>query len=77
MVIIETFGNLDVPIELTSKLLIKIGHIEISSVFAPACGSFWSVRTDACQAPSAFSVGPPRRPVWQSEPKLLEWLAGL
>ena len=32
---------------------------------------------EACQAPSTSSVGPPRRPVWQSEPKLLEWLAGL
>jgi site-specific recombinase XerD len=32
---------------------------------------------EACQAPSASSVGPPRRPVWQSEPKLLEWLAAL
>jgi integrase/recombinase XerD len=32
---------------------------------------------DACQAPSTSSVGPPRRPVWQSEPKLLEWLAAL
>jgi integrase/recombinase XerD len=32
---------------------------------------------DACQAPSTSSVGPPRRPVWQSEPKLLEWLASL
>lgn len=32
---------------------------------------------EACQVPSTSSVGPPRRPVWQSEPKLLEWLAGL
>jgi integrase/recombinase XerD len=32
---------------------------------------------DACQPPSTSSVGPPRRPVWQSEPKLLEWLAAL
>jgi site-specific recombinase XerD len=32
---------------------------------------------EACQPPSTSSVGPPRRPVWQSEPKLLEWLAGL
>jgi site-specific recombinase XerD len=30
---------------------------------------------EACQLPSTSSVGPPRRPVWQSEPKLLEWLA--
>jgi len=32
---------------------------------------------EACQLPSTSSVGPPRRPVWQSEPKLLEWLAAL
>jgi integrase/recombinase XerD len=32
---------------------------------------------EACQPPSTSSVGPPRRPVWQSEPKLLEWLAAL
>ncbi len=32
---------------------------------------------EACQVPSTSSVGPPRRPVWQSEPKLLEWLAAL
>jgi integrase/recombinase XerD len=32
---------------------------------------------EACQPPSTSSVGPPRRPVWQSEPKLLEWLADL
>ncbi|WP_217434116.1 tyrosine-type recombinase/integrase [Leisingera sp. ANG59] len=32
---------------------------------------------EACHVPLASSVGPPRRPVWQSEPKLLEWLAGL
>lgn len=32
---------------------------------------------EACQVPLPSSVGPPRRPVWQSEPKLLEWLAGL
>jgi integrase/recombinase XerD len=32
---------------------------------------------EVCQAPSTSSVGPPRRPVWQSEPKLLEWLAAL
>jgi site-specific recombinase XerD len=32
---------------------------------------------EACQLPSTTSVGPPRKPVWQSEPKLLEWLADL
>jgi integrase/recombinase XerD len=32
---------------------------------------------EACQPPSTSSAGPPRRPVWQSEPKLLEWLAAL
>src|SRR6478672_11408054 len=32
---------------------------------------------EACQIPSTSSAGPPRRPVWQSEPKLLEWLAAL
>jgi site-specific recombinase XerD len=32
---------------------------------------------EACQLPSTSSVGPPRRPVWQSEPKLLDWLAAL
>jgi integrase/recombinase XerD len=32
---------------------------------------------EACQVPSTSSVGPPRRPVWQSEPKLLQWLAAL
>jgi integrase/recombinase XerD len=32
---------------------------------------------EACRLPSTSSVGPPRRPVWQSEPKLLEWLAAL
>jgi len=32
---------------------------------------------DACQLPATSSAGPPRRPVWQSEPKLLEWLSAL
>jgi site-specific recombinase XerD len=32
---------------------------------------------EACGAPSSSSVGPPRKPIWQSEPKLLEWLAAL
>ena len=32
---------------------------------------------EVCQAPSTSSVGPPLIPVWQSEPKLLEWLAAL
>ena len=32
---------------------------------------------EACQPPTHSSAGPPRRPVWQSEPKLLEWLAAL
>jgi len=32
---------------------------------------------NACQPPSTSSVGPPRRPVWQSDPKLLDWLAAL
>jgi site-specific recombinase XerD len=41
-----------------------------------------SIRTkqealEACRMPAASSVGPHRKPVWQSEPKLLEWLAGL
>ena len=30
---------------------------------------------EACGLPSSSSVGPPRKPIWQSEPKLLEWLA--
>ncbi|MEF0863698.1 MULTISPECIES: tyrosine-type recombinase/integrase [Rhizobium] len=32
---------------------------------------------EACQRLATSSVGPPRKPVWENEPKLLEWLADL
>ena len=32
---------------------------------------------EAINSPSNSRIGHPRRPVWQSEPKLLEWLASL
>ncbi len=56
-----------------------LGHVSLDTTnrYAEINIKLKQEALEACQTPSTSSVGPPRRPVWQSEPKLLEWLAGL
>jgi integrase/recombinase XerD len=56
-----------------------LGHVSLDTTnrYAEINIKMKQEALEACQVPSTSSVGPPRRPVWQSEPKLLEWLAGL
>jgi integrase/recombinase XerD len=56
-----------------------LGHVSLDTTnrYAEINIKMKQEALDACQSPSRSSVGPPRKPVWQSEPKLLEWLAAL
>jgi site-specific recombinase XerD len=56
-----------------------LGHVSLDTTnrYAEISIRMKQEALESCQLPSTSSVGPPRRPVWQSEPKLLEWLAGL
>lgn len=56
-----------------------LGHVSLDTTnrYAEINIKMKQEALEACQVPSTSSVGPPRKPVWQSEPKLLEWLAGL
>ncbi|WP_292326423.1 tyrosine-type recombinase/integrase [Mesorhizobium sp.] len=56
-----------------------LGHVSLDTTnrYAEISIRMKQEALEACQPPSSSSVGPPRRPVWQSEPKLLEWLADL
>jgi site-specific recombinase XerD len=56
-----------------------LGHVSLDTTnrYAEINIKMKQEALDACQSPSCSSVGPPRKPVWQSEPKLLECLAAL
>jgi site-specific recombinase XerD len=56
-----------------------LGHVSLDSTnrYAEINLKMKQEALEACRPPSGSSVGPPRKPVWQSEPKLLEWLAAL
>jgi integrase/recombinase XerD len=56
-----------------------LGHVSLDTTnrYAEINIKMKQEALDACQSPSRSSVGPPRKPIWQSEPKLLEWLASL
>lgn len=56
-----------------------LGHVSLDTTnrYAEINIKMKQEALDACMAPSCSSVGPPRKPIWQSEPKLLEWLASL
>jgi integrase/recombinase XerD len=56
-----------------------LGHVSLETTnrYAEINVRMKQEALEACKAPSGSSAGPPRRPVWQSEPKLLEWLAAL
>ena len=56
-----------------------LGHVSLDTTnrYAEINIRMKQEAVEACQPPSTSSVGPPRRHVWQSEPKLLEWLAAL
>jgi integrase/recombinase XerD len=56
-----------------------LGHVSLDTTnrYAEINIKMKQEALEACRPPSGSSVGPPRKPVWQSEPKLLEWLAAL
>ncbi|QFI70467.1 tyrosine-type recombinase/integrase [Sinorhizobium alkalisoli] len=56
-----------------------LGHVSLDTTnrYAEISIRMKQEALDACQVIANSSVGPPRKPVWQSEPKLLEWLADL
>jgi site-specific recombinase XerD len=56
-----------------------LGHVSLDTTnrYAEINIKMKQEALEACRSPSPSSVGPPRKPVWQSEPKLLEWLATL
>jgi site-specific recombinase XerD len=56
-----------------------LGHVSLDTTnrYAEISIRMKQEALEACQVLATSSVGPPRKPVWQSEPKLLEWLAGL
>lgn len=56
-----------------------LGHVSLDTTnrYAEINIKMKQEALEACQLSSRSSVGPPRKPVWQSEPKLLEWLASL
>jgi len=56
-----------------------LGHVSLDTTnrYAEINSKMKQEDLDACQSPSRSSVGPPRKPIWQSEPKLLEWLSSL
>ncbi|MER9559180.1 tyrosine-type recombinase/integrase [Mesorhizobium sp. M0323] len=55
-----------------------LGHVSLDTTnrYAEISIRMKQEALEACQVLATSSVGPPRKPVWQSEPKLLEWLAG-
>jgi integrase/recombinase XerD len=56
-----------------------LGHVSLDTTnrYAEINIKMKQEALEACRPPSSSSVGPPRKPIWQSEPKLLEWLAAL
>ncbi|WP_244571548.1 hypothetical protein [Mesorhizobium carmichaelinearum] len=56
-----------------------LGHVSLDTTnrYAEISIRMKQEALEACQVPATSSVGPPRKPVWQSEPKVLEWLASL
>jgi integrase/recombinase XerD len=56
-----------------------LGHVSLDTTnrYAEINIKMKQEALEACRPPLGSSVGPPRKPVWQSEPKLLEWLAEL
>ena len=55
-----------------------LGHVSLETTnrYAEINIKMKQEALEACQL-SSRSLGPPRKPVWQSEPKLLDWLASL
>jgi integrase/recombinase XerD len=56
-----------------------LGHVSLDTTnrYAEINIKMKQEALEACSPPSSSSVGSPRKPIWQSEPKLLEWLAAL
>jgi integrase/recombinase XerD len=56
-----------------------LGHVSLDTTnrYAEINIKMKQEALEACQAPSASSMAPPRRPIWQSDSMLLEWLANL
>jgi hypothetical protein len=56
-----------------------LGHVSLDTTnrYAEINIKMKQEALEACRAPLGSSVGPPRKPIWKSEPKLLEWLAAL
>jgi site-specific recombinase XerD len=56
-----------------------LGHVSLDTTnrYAEINIKMKQEALEACQAPLTSSMGPPRRPIWQSDPALLEWLANL
>ena len=56
-----------------------LGHVSLDTTnhYAEISIKMKQEALEACQAPSVSSMGRPRRPIWQSDPTLLEWLASL
>lgn len=56
-----------------------LGHVSLDTTnrYAEINIKMKQEALEACQAPPLSSVGPPRKPIWHSDPTLLEWLANL
>jgi site-specific recombinase XerD len=56
-----------------------LGHVSLDTTnrYAEINIKMKQEALEACQAPAASSAGFPRRPIWQSDSTLLDWLASL